>query len=416
MATTDISKKILIYSHDTFGLGNIRRMLTIAEHLVNNDPNTSVLVISGSPMLHSFRMQPRIDYMKLPCLARTVDGAYIAKHLTMEYNKLIDLRANLILSAVMHFEPDVILVDKKPFGVSNELALALDFARSQASAPKLVLLLRDILDTPDATCEVWRKNRYYEAIDDVYDSVLIVGSPEIFDARREYRFSPDCCSKTQFCGYIGRETGLRSRESVRNALGVDRDPLVLVTAGGGEDGYQVFNNYLHGLELLKAQRKFHSLLLCGPEMPVEQRKLIAAKASQFPNVHVEEFTNDIMSLMDAANVVVSMGGYNTICEILTLRKRTIIIPRVKPVQEQWIRAERMAGLGLLRAIHPDQLSPGALIDAVEQEIDRTNVFRQGMYQIDLGALERIQSTLNGLLAQPLPTAAPIPVPSKYLSW
>jgi predicted glycosyltransferase len=390
-------------------------MLAIASYLVDNNPDASVLLISGSPMLHSFRMQPRIDYLKLPCLARTVDGDYVAKHLAIEYQKLIDLRSNLILSAVMHFEPDLILVDKKPFGVSNELALALDFAKNLPSAPKLVLLLRDILDTPDATCEVWRKNRYYEAIDEIYDSVLIVGSPEIFDARREYRFSPDGCGKTEFCGYIRREAGLRTRDSVRNALGVGSSPLVLVTAGGGEDGYQIFNHYLHGLDLVKNDYGFHSILLCGPEMPIEQRKLISARAAQLPHVHVEEFTNDIMSLMDAADVVVSMGGYNTICEILTLRKRAIIIPRVKPVQEQWIRAERMAGLGLLRAIHPDQLSPGALIDAVEQEIDRTNVFRQGMYQIDLDALGRIQSTLNGLVAHPSLTAESIPALRKHLS-
>jgi predicted glycosyltransferase len=360
-------------------------------------------------------MQARLDYLKLPCLARTIDGDYVAKHLTIEYRKLIKLRSNLILNAVMHFEPNLILVDKKPYGVSQELKQAVDFAKCQPSPPKLVLLLRDILDSPDKTCSVWRKNGYYDAIDSVYDSVLIVGSPDIFDARREYHFTPTVCSKTQFCGYIKRESGLRKAESLRSAFGIGDNPLVLVTVGGGEDGFQVLDHYLHGLGFLKGQLNFHSILLCGPEMPADKRMLITNKASKFPCVHVEEFTNDIMSLMNAADVIVSMGGYNTICEILTLRKRAIIVPRVKPVQEQWIRAQRMASLGLLRAIHPDQLSPGSLIDAVEQEIDRVNVFRQGMYQIDLGALERIQITLNGLLTHASPAATFIPTPSKYLS-
>ncbi|TLY79434.1 MAG: glycosyltransferase, partial [Gammaproteobacteria bacterium] len=58
---------MLVYSHDTFGLGNIKRMLEISKHLVAAYGNVSVLIISGSPMLHAFRIPPRIDYIKLPC-------------------------------------------------------------------------------------------------------------------------------------------------------------------------------------------------------------------------------------------------------------------------------------------------------------------------------------------------------------
>jgi predicted glycosyltransferase len=40
-------------------------------------------------------------------------------------------------------------------------------------------------------------------------------------------------------------------------------------------------------------------------------------------------------------------------EILSLRKRAVVVPRTQPVEEQWIRAQRMAELGLFAAIHPD---------------------------------------------------------------
>ena len=68
------------------------------------------------------------------------------------------------------------------------------------------------------------------------------------------------------------------------------------------------------------------------------------------------------------DVVVAMGGYNTVCELLTLHKRAVIVPRVKPGLEQCIRAERMAALGLLRVLHPQRLTPAALIDAVQTEL------------------------------------------------
>ena len=151
-------KRILVYSHDTFGLGNIRRMLEISKHLAASDPDVSILIISGSPMLHAFRIPERIDYIKLPCLARTTRGGYEVKFLQNSFDDIIRLRANIILSAVLDFAPDLILVDKKPFGVGNELAPVFDLVRRRLERPKMVLLLRDILDSPDATSQVWGKN------------------------------------------------------------------------------------------------------------------------------------------------------------------------------------------------------------------------------------------------------------------
>ena len=147
-------KRILVYSHDTFGLGNIRRMLEISKHLAAADPDVSILIISGSPMLHAFRIPERIDYIKLPCLTRTTRGGYEVKFLQSSYEDIMRLRANIILSAGLDFAPDLILVDKKPFGVSNELAPVFDLVRRRLQRPKMVLLLRDILDSAEATSQV----------------------------------------------------------------------------------------------------------------------------------------------------------------------------------------------------------------------------------------------------------------------
>ena len=215
-------KRILVYSHDTFGLGNIRRMLEVARHLVQSSGEVSVLVITGSPMLHAFRIPDRIDYVKLPCLSRNVDGRYGARTLPISLEQTVRLRANLIRSAIADFEPDLILVDKKPFGVEDELAGALEAMSSSAKRPKLV--------SAESTTRVWRKNGYFEAISAYYDQVLVVGCPEVYDLRREYDFPPFAAAKVRFCGYIAREAGRQPREAVRRTLGVDaKEPLLLVT-------------------------------------------------------------------------------------------------------------------------------------------------------------------------------------------
>lgn len=361
-------KRVLIYSHDTFGLGNIRRMLEIGRHLVQSSPEVSVLVITGSPMLHAFRIPDRIDYVKLPCLSRNVDGRYGARSLPLTLDALVRLRANLIRSTIADFAPDLILVDKKPFGVEDELSGALADLQSFARRPKLVLLLRDILDSPEATTRVWRKNGYFEAIEAYYDQVLVVGSPDIFDLRCEYRFPPFAAAKVRFCGYIARQPGRQSRADVRRGLDVREDqPLVLVTPGGGEDGHDLIGACLKGLKALPARRRPRTHIVCGPEMS-EARRIAIEVAAELPQVSLQDFSDDMMSLMAGADVVLAMGGYNTVCELLTLRKRAVLVPRVKPGVEQYMRAARMAGLGLVRMLHPVGLTPAALMDGLQAEL------------------------------------------------
>ncbi|WP_026604501.1 glycosyltransferase family protein [Methylomonas sp. 11b] len=397
MTLINQSKRIIVYSHDTFGLGNIRRMLAISKSLVDADPNVSVLILSGSPMLHAFRIPDRIDYIKLPCLSRNVKGDYSVKFLDMEYEQLLKLRSNIILSAVLDFDADLILVDKKPYGVSDELGAALQLMQRRGHRAKLVLLLRDILDSPESTIPVWKKNGYHDAIQSHYDKVLVVGSPDIYDMRKEYEFPDASHEKVDFCGYIARERSDKKAGEIREQIGCTKERLVLVTAGGGEDGYQLLHSYLEGLNRQDLGDNTMTLMICGPEMSESRRHQLEVLARSCRNVVIQEFNTDMMACMEAADLVVSMGGYNSTCELLTLRKRAILVPRVKPSQEQWIRAERLALQGLVRAIHPNQLTPKLLMDTVREELGRTNVHHSRLYQIDMGGLPRISESISDLL-------------------
>lgn len=398
-------KRVLIYSHDTFGLGNIRRMLEVARHLVQSSPEVSVLVITGSPMLHAFRIPEGIDYIKLPCLSRGVDGKYGARSLPMTLEATVRLRANLIRSAITDFAPDLILVDKKPFGVEDELAGALEGLPSAEVRPKLVLLLRDILDSAESTTRIWRKNGYFEAITAYYDQVLVVGCPKVYDLRREYEFPPFAAAKVTFCGYISREPGRRTRAAMRQELGViDDSPLVLVTPGGGEDGYQLVATTLQSLAGLPLRDCPRMHIVCGPEMNAEQRAHVHRSVLSMPNVSAQDFSDDMMSLMGAADVVLAMGGYNTVCELLTLRKRAVLVPRMKPGVEQLIRAERMSTLGFVRLVHPHALTPDSLLAALECELAAWQAHRSPPPLRRLDGLARVTEALFATMGHQAPAA------------
>lgn len=389
-------KRILVYSHDTFGLGNIRRMLAIATHLVETQEELSVLIVSGSPMLHAFRIPPRIDYLKLPCLARNPSGEYGVKFLDMPFDATVRLRTNLLVSALIDFDPDLVLVDKKPLGVGNELAPALELLQRRGRCPRLVLLLRDILDSPETTRAVWSKNGYFDAIDRYYDQVLVVGSESIFDLATEYDFPEETRRKVRYCGYL-RRTRHGSGAALRSTFAMPEEPLVLVTAGGGEDGVRLMSTYAQALDRMAAHGGVRSVMVCGPEMAATERNAIRRKLAGRTDVHVLEFSDDMLGLMEASDLVVSMSGYNTVCELLSLRKRAILVPRVRPVLEQWIRARRLAHHGLVTTIHPDTLTPDGLAETVLCELDRTNVLRGPLYQLDLDGLERVAESIGTLL-------------------
>jgi predicted glycosyltransferase len=390
-------KKIVIYSHDTFGLGNIRRMLAITQHLLDEHADLSILLITGSPVIHNFHLpRERFDYIKLPCLARDQAGQYDVKQLDIDFDNVVSLRAQTIKVSIQKFDPDLVLVDKKPCGVAKELIPALQSSDNPENNTQWVLLLRDILDTPSTTQKVWQKNGYNETLKRYYQRILVVGSANIFDVRHEYALPAQLHGMTEFCGYLYRPiSNFPEKHDQLNQL--CNKQTVLVTPGGGEDGFQLINHYLNGLKQHPLPNGYKSLIVTGPEMSTDLQQRIQSKASQLVDVEVKIFTANLQAYMAQSSLIISMAGYNTLCEILSLNKRAIVVPRVRPVQEQLIRAERFAAHGLLCCLHPDQLDAKQLLETVHQEL-RPDVTRRGASEVlDFNGLDNICKSIQGLL-------------------
>ncbi len=359
--------KVIIYTHDTFGLGNIRRMLSIAEHLNRSVENISLLLISGSPMLHSFRLSEGIDYVKLPTISRSIQGDYQSRFLGLSITDAVKMRSNLILSTVRDFKPDVILVDKKPLGLKKELAPVLQFLQQTNQLPRLFLVLRDILDNADVTHAYWQNKGYFEAINRYYERVLIVGCKAVYDASQKYRFPLSCQKKVHYCGYLkSDQSRLKSTQWVREKLGIKQEKIVLVTSGGGADGEPVLNNFLALWENHALGRNVHAVVILGPELTESTQRTLIEHAKSCKQITLLEFTPHLLSFIRAADVVVCMAGYNTLCEALSLEKKIVCIPRTQPVEEQLIRAKRFAELKLLQFIHPDDLNVNKLSMAISR--------------------------------------------------
>jgi len=110
-------KRLLVYSHDTFGLGNLRRMLGICGHLIDNIDDLSILMVTGSSMVQGFRLPERLDYIKLPCLSRTAGHQYSVKTLGIDIDETIRLRADTFETILYFFFAITTLISQRAGGL-----------------------------------------------------------------------------------------------------------------------------------------------------------------------------------------------------------------------------------------------------------------------------------------------------------
>lgn len=371
--------KILMYSHDSYGLGHLRRTLALAGAFTEHNRNASVLILTGSTVSGAFWLSQGVDLIKLPSAVKVANGVYKSNRMPVDFECLRRIRSNLIMSTVESFDPDAFIVDKAPLGMKREVYSTLEFLRSARPSTLTVLGLRDVLDDPERVRQHWQDNRIAEAIEEFYDLVLVYGPREVYDPLPEYGLSDETLFRSHYVGYIGRNPALEQTSATHFQPG-----YVLVTPGGGGDGFYLVKNYLESLR--GTEPSFESIVVTGPLMD-EEHKRQAERLSRGLRVRVLEFRPDMEFLIQAAGVVVAMGGYNTTTELLAARKPAIIVPRVEPRVEQLIRAERLASLGLVEMIHPHDLAPGLLRSKVEELVERGPI-PAVPFEVDLSGADR----------------------------
>ncbi|MBA2276454.1 MAG: hypothetical protein H0W06_01710 [Chloroflexia bacterium] len=353
----------MFYCHDSYGLGHLRRTLTLANHIRASVPDMSQLIVTGSPVAEGFSFPRDTDYIKLPAITKNHAGEYEPRSLSSSLAAVRNMRRDILFSAAQHFQPDFLIVDHAPAGLKGEAVATLRHLKHHRPETKLIVGLRDVIDEAPKVRQAWARDGVYELLDDVYDLILVYGHRNFYDVVREYGLSPKAADKTRFVGYLGRPPGTRPRDEVRASLPMQTDKLVVVTAGGGGDGKELFNAMLQGLRRNPRGLEFDCLIVGGPLMSDADRSSLLGQLGKRSHVHFLDFTDDLTSYFGAADVVVSMGGYNSVCEILSLGRPSIIVPRATPRKEQLIRAEVLSRRGLIHMIHPRDLSPERLLGA-----------------------------------------------------
>jgi predicted glycosyltransferase len=387
--------RIALYSHDTMGLGHIRRNQLIAKALAASPLGASVLLITGIREGGAFAVPSGIDSMSLPAYHKGADGTYSARSLDMSADQLRRLRADLIDMALMRFEPDLFIADNVPRGALDELMPALTRIRNEGRT-SCVLGLREILDDPAIIRREWEDRQNFETIRTFYDAVWVYGDPAVYDTAAQYAFPGDVRNMTSYMGYLDPchglhlpkvSAGTRSSGTLRKSK-----RLALCSAGGGQDGFELAQNFASAA----FPDDMTGLIVTGPFMPRDKRKLLTSFADARADLEVIEAIYDPIPLIRRADCVIAMAGYNTVNEILALGKRALLVPRTKPRTEQLIRAVRLSELGLADFLPDTAVTPAALT----QWLSSLKVCADPRSKIDFGGLDSIVRHASAMMPQP----------------
>lgn len=376
MSISATPTRVVLYSHDSQGLGHVRRNLAIAHHLARLLPQATGrpiagLLVTGLPDASAFPLPPGFDWLALPGITKD-DSGYRSRHLGTATRELIRLRSDVLEATLLAFAPDLVIVDRHVHGVDGELRRPLRRLREQRPDTRVVLGLREVLDSREVAAAEWRRIGSPMRLRQIVDEVWIYGDPRVHDPVATGEVPGALADRVRYTGYLAHG---RADAGLDGALDADR-PFVLTTAGGGSDGAAL----LLAAAAARLPEGHQHLVVTGPQIDAAQFEQIAAAAR--PGTVVRRALNGLSQHIEVAAAVISMGGYNTVCEILATDTPALIVPREVPRREQLIRAGSLAAVGAVDTIRADAASPDALTawlaTTVDRRVDRSALSLHGL--------------------------------------
>ncbi|MDO4905558.1 MAG: glycosyltransferase [Lautropia sp.] len=389
-SSSDRRPRIALYSHDTMGLGHIRRNTLLAQVLIKPPLQANVLLISGIRESGAYPLPKGIDSITLPAYHKQPDGTYRSRSLDIDVERLIALRGAAIGAALGAFDPDLFIVDNVPRGAMKELDAPLAQLRQGNTHTRIVLGLRDIIDTPETVARQWQKQDNFRVVHDFFDAIWIYGDTRLYDTARAYGLDRIGNKQIVNVGYLDP---CERQLPVTNHDRGDA-PFALCLVGGGQDGFAVAEAFAQA----RLPAGWRGIILSGAMMPGPKRQRLRELTAHRQEFEVLDFVNEPIELIREARAVVAMAGYNSTMEVLALNKRAMLVPRVTPRAEQWLRASRLAELGLVDCVHPEALNSDTLSSWLADERGAPPPARRSL---DFNGLNRVAEQA-ALLLTPQP--------------
>jgi predicted glycosyltransferase len=359
--------KVLQYCQHVLGVGHFFRTLEILRALSDHQVT---LVTGGEPLAAD--LPAHVREIRLPALM--MDADFKALHGGGGADSVAAIqteRKRRLFEIFGETAPDLFLVELYPFGRKKfrfELDPVLAGIR-EGSLPscRTACSLRDILVEKEDTASY--EERVVRTLNRYFDALLIHADPKLIRLEETFSRVGDLETEIVYTGFVTPRPAPGARERVRRLLGVGADEkLIVASAGGGKVGAPLLETTLAAFPLLEGAEKARLLVFTGPYMDDDAADRLRSRAGD--RVSVSRFTADFLSHLAAADLSVSMAGYNTAMNILAARIPALVWPFAQN-REQRLRARRLIGLGAaMRIIEEGDLVPDRLARLMAAALDR----------------------------------------------
>ncbi len=365
--STPPRRRLALYSHDGFGLGHFRRCLLLAQRVQEHLSNVEILLLTGSPKANFFQLPENTRLVILEPVTKNSQGDYTPRNPQLDLLHALERRRDKLRKELLLFDPDLLVVDHVPTGLCGELVPLLADLKSRGT--KVAIGLRDIIDESHTVQSSWKNSGSNLLVESLYDHVWVYGNREIFDLGELYNLSPSTRRRVDYLGYLRRIQSNPLEQDLLNSLPrrMAYQKKIVCVAGGGEDGTPLGTTFLETLS--KTTGNYIGTLITGPHLDRTVARSLITRFQDCRNIEILRFTTHLEDHLRSADVIVSMGGYNATLEAIAVRKPTIIVPRVNPRKEQWLRASKFSQLNLLKVIHPEDLSTDNLQEAIQESLE-----------------------------------------------
>ncbi|WP_076463861.1 glycosyltransferase family protein [Actinomyces mediterranea] len=366
--------RVALYSHDSLGLGHLRRNLTLAHRLSTAIPrltgrNITGMLICGIEPSCGFPIPEDFDWLVLPGISKGDDG-YRARRLNITLEETIRIRSVVIGAAFASFAPDLVIIDRHIYGINRELRVPLDRLRRERPRARVVLGLRDVLDAPAACRREWAGLGPIGALIRLVDDAWIYGDPSVHDARTSGEIPAELARNAHCIGYLAH--GRRIDDDVAAPDG----PYILTCVGGGRDGHDI----VRAAAQMPIPTGYRHIIVTGPQAADGGSLGFAVREPE--RTRIVSAVPGLGTWIANASAVIAMGGYNTIAEILATSVPALVIPRRRPRTEQLIRALALDRVGAVDVLREENPSPHVLYawanTAITRRVDRSRLALNGL--------------------------------------
>ena len=372
--------KIAVYCQHVLGIGHLFRAIEICRAFAGHD----VILITGGPRIEK-SLPDHIREFRLPALQMDAEfrGLFSTDpHVTLE--RLKEKRQALLLSFFKAEIPDIFIVELYPFGrkaFRYELDPVLEAIRiGRLSNCGVICSVRDILVEKED--QEKHELRAATTLNKYFDAVLVHADPNLVELGQTFFHLDDIAIPVIYTGYIAPKPDVDDRHSIRDRLGISRDGILIVaSAGGGSVGKPLLESVMRAFKLLELKSAKQLKVFTGPFL--DKSSYLELQQLAGDGITIEKFTPDFMSYLTAADLSVSMGGYNTSMNILAANVPALIWPFTEN-QEQRLRAESLAQKAAVKVLADQDLVPHRLTGIMEQMISQAD---QGVARIDLDGAE-----------------------------